>query len=230
VLTNRKPAHRTGRVQLIDATQWFKPLRKNLGKKNCEMSDGDIQRICETFLKCEESEQSKSFPNAAFGYWKVTVERPLRVRGIDPERAYSPKEIKALKESGERSEDAPPVIRKIHKKGTATDPLRGLFSTTIAGKPAIVEYEPDPDLRDTEQVPLLEEGGVEAFVRREVLPYAPDAWYEAESAKTGYEISFTRYFYKPQPLRTLEEIRADIVALEKETEGMLSEIIGSATR
>ncbi|HBL30030.1 MAG TPA: restriction endonuclease subunit S, partial [Acidobacteria bacterium] len=137
-----------------------------------------------------------------------------------------PKEIKALKETAERADDAPPVIRKIHKKGTAPDPLRGLFEATIAGKPAVVEYEPDPDLRDTEQVPLLEAGGIEAFLQREVLPHAPDAWYDPESVKTGYEISFTRYFYKPQPLRTLEEIRADILALEKETEGLLAEILG----
>jgi type I restriction enzyme M protein len=72
----------------------------------------------------------------------------------------------------------------------------------------------------------MEEGGIEAFIRRDVLPYAPDAWYDRDSVKTGYEISFTRYFYKPQPLRTLEEIRADIIALEKETEGLLSEIMG----
>ena len=128
VLSNRKPEHRAGRVQLIDATGWYKPLRKNLGKKNCELSEEDIQRICDTFLAFEETEQSRIFPNAAFGYWKVTVERPLRLRGIDPERAYSPKEIKALKESAERSEDAPPVIRKIHKKGAVADPLRGRFS------------------------------------------------------------------------------------------------------
>jgi type I restriction enzyme M protein len=227
VLTNRKPAHRKGRVQLIDATQWFKPLRKNLGKKNCELSDEDIQRICDTFLKFEDTEQSKIFPNAAFGYWKVTVERPLRLKDIDPERAYSPKEIKALKENAERSEEAPPVIRKIHKKGTVSDPLRGLFSAAIAGKPIVVEYEPDPDLRDTEQVPLLEEGGIEAFLRREVLPYASDTWFDADSVKTGYEISFTRYFYKPQPLRTLEEIRGEILALERETQGFITEIVGS---
>ena len=230
VLTNRKPAHRQGKVQLIDATQWFKPLRKNLGKKNCELSNEDIARICEAFLEFEESEQSKIFPNAAFGYWKLTVERPLRLTGIDPERAYSPKEIKVLKETAERADDAPPVIKKIHKKGTAADPLRGLFAATIAGKPAVVEYEPDPELRDTEQVPLLEQGRIEAFIRREVLPHAPDAWYVPDSVKTGYEISFTRYFYKPQPLRTLEEIRADILALEKETEGLLGEIIGGSTR
>ena len=226
VLSNRKPAHRKGKVQLIDATQWFKPLRKNLGKKNCELSDEDIARICDTFLAFEETEQSKIFPNAAFGYWKVTVERPLRLKGADPERAYAAKEIKALKETAERADDAPPVIKKIHKKGTAADPLRGLFEATIGGKPAVVEYEPDSDLRDTEQVPLLEDGGIEAFLRREVLPHAADAWYVPDSVKTGYEISFTRYFYKPQPLRTLEEIRADILALEKETEGLLGEIIG----
>src|SRR3989441_259105 len=79
VLGNRKPAHRKGKVQLIDATQWFKPLRKNLGKKNCELSEDDIEKICQTFLAFEEAEQSKIFPNAAFGYWKVTVERPLRL-------------------------------------------------------------------------------------------------------------------------------------------------------
>ncbi|WP_218185073.1 hypothetical protein [Methanogenium cariaci] len=86
----------------------------------------------------------------------------------------------------------------------------------------VVEYEPNSDLRDTEQVPLLEEGGIEAFLRREVLPYAPpDAWYTEESVKTGYEISFTRYFYKPKPMRSLEEIRADILAVRKEGEGVI---------
>src|SRR5438128_6354761 len=80
VLTNRKPAHRKGKVQLIDATPWFRPLRKNLGKQNCELSEDDIQRICETHLEFQETPESKIFPNAAFGYWKITVERPLRLR------------------------------------------------------------------------------------------------------------------------------------------------------
>ena len=225
VLGNRKPAHRQGRVQLIDATQWYRSLRKNLGSKNCELSGEDVQRICDAFLAFEETEQSKIFPNQAFGYWKVTVERPLRLEGIDPERAYAAKEIKALRAETERSETAPPVIKKVHRKGLQADPLRGLFPATVAGKPAVVEYEPDSDLRDTEQVPLLEEGGIEAFLRREVLPYAPHAWYVPDSVKIGYEISFTRHFYKPQPLRPLEEIRADILALERETEGLLGEIV-----
>ena len=226
VLTNRKPEHRKGKVQLIDATQWYKPLRKNLGKKNCELSEEDIARIVDTFQQFEESEQSKIFPNEAFGYWKVTVERPLKLKGIDPERAYTSAEIKKLKETCDRNDNATPVIRKIHKKGVAADPLRGLFETIIKGKPAVVEYEPDPDLRDSEQIPLLEEGGIDAFIRREVLPYAPDAWYTPDNIKTGYEISFTRYFYKPRPLRTLEEIRADIVTLKRESEGLVAEIVG----
>lgn len=172
VLSNRKPMHRKGRVQLIDASQWYRPLRKNLGKKNCELSHEDTQRILDTFLGFQESEESKIFDNEALGYWKVTVERPLRLEGIDAERVYKPAEIKKLKETSKRSESAPPVIRKVHKKGVKPDPLRGLFAATIDGKPAVVEYEPDSDLRDTEQVPLLEDGGIEAFLQREVLPYS----------------------------------------------------------
>ena len=228
VLSNRKAEHRRGKVQLIDATGWHRPLRKNLGKKTCELGEEDIGRICKTFLTFGESEQSRIFDNAAFGYCKVTVERPLRIAGADPDRAHKAAEIKKLKESGERGESAPAVIRKVHPRGTAADPLHGRFAATVQGRPAVVEYEPDPDLRDTEQVPLQEAGGIEAFLRREVLPYAADAWYQPDSVKIGYEISFTRYFYQPKPLRTLEQIRADILAVEQETEGLLAELLGTA--
>jgi type I restriction enzyme M protein len=276
VLSNRKPPHRRGSVQLIDATGWYKPLRKNLGKKNCELAEDDIRRICDVFLAFEESEQSKILPNAALGYWKVTVERPLRLRvdlaaervasfrrlcaevdeaplanlverlaarlGPGPHLDYNvflahveadaeqhnmklpARRLKLLQGAlAERDEVAQPVIRKQHKPGKAeAAPLQGRY--LVQGR--VVEYEPDPDLRDSEQIPLLEPGGIAAFLEREVLPYAPDAWYDPESVKTGYEISFTRYFYKPQPLRTLAEIRADILALEQETEGLLGEILG----
>ncbi len=221
MLTNRKPEHRRGKVQLIDATGWHRPLRKNLGKKNCELGEDDIARICQTFLAFEESEQSRIFDNAAFGYRKVTVERPLRIAEADPDRAYKAAGIKLLKEHGTRSEDAPPVIRRIHRRGAEADPLRGLFEATVGDRPAVVEYEPNPDLRDTERIPLQEESGIEAFLRREVLPYAGDAWYRPDSVKVGYEIGFNRYFYKPQPMRSLDEIRADILALEQESEGLL---------
>lgn len=280
VLGNRKPEYRQGKVQLIDATQWYRPLRKNLGKKNCELSDEDIRKICDTFLSFEGSEQSKIFPNAAFGYWKVTVERPLRLTvdlgdksrdafrkgcaetgeeqlaslidkaanklGFGPHNDFNlfisalealagesgvkltTKRLKLLQNSlAQRDESAERVVKKVHRSGkTEADQLRGLFEATVSGKHAVVEYEPDSELRDTEQIPLLEEGGIEAFIRREVLPHAVDAWIDESSVKVGYEISFTRYFYKPQPMRSLEEIRADILALEKETDGLLQEIIG----
>ena len=347
LLSNRKPAHRKGQVQLIDASQWFKPLRKNLGKKNCELSAQDIERISRTFLDFKEAPESKIFPNAAFGYWKVTVERPLRLhsqltlkaidslrfasgdedlRGalydelgdalfddfasvaaaleqrlaqwgsdddeeeegaeaapsglsekrrkklLDPktwerdgrlvkvatalrdsigdalfedhnlfreriDQALKASNIKVpaaelkliLKATSWRVDTAAPVIAKVHKAGKAeADPLRGLYAVEVAGKACLVEYEPDPDLRDTEQVPLLEDGGIESFIRREVLPYTPDAWIKQDATKVGYEISFTRHFYKPQPLRTLAEIRADILAVEREAEGLLDPILGES--
>ena len=351
VLSNRKPEHRRGKVQLIDATQWFKPLRKNLGKKNCELSPEDIERIGRTFLDFKETPESKIFPNAAFGYWKVVVERPLRLysqldlRTIETLRFTSgDEELRAAiyeefgdalfsdfsriapalekrlsewntgeaEEEGEEAEDAepkkmglsdkkqrkladpktwerdgrlvdvatklrealggelfkdfnvfrdrvdeavkkldlklsaadlkqilravswreesaPPVIAKVHKPGkTKADPLHGLHEAKVGGKPVVVEYEPDGDLRDTEQIPLLEKGGIEAFIRREVLPYTPDAWIKDGFAKIGYEISFTRHFYKPQPLRTLEEIAADILAVQKESAGVLDGLLMGA--
>lgn len=230
LISNRKPMPRKGKIQLIDATTWFKPLRKNLGKKNCELSEEDITRICDTFLQFEETEQSKIFPNKAFGYSKVVIERPLRLRGIDPTRVYSPKEIKVLLAENRKDEAGLPVLKKIYKEGKVDpDPLHGLFELKTGRKSYAVEYESDPELRDTEQVPLLEPGGIDAFVQREVLPHVPDAWIDQSSIKLGYEISFTRYFYKPQPLRSLEEIRADIISLEKETEGLLNEIIGKGS-
>jgi len=228
VITNRKPDHRRGKVQLIDATAWFRPLRKNLGKKNCELAEEHIDRIVTAFLAFEETEQSRIFDNDEFGYWKVTVERPLRAAGIEADRVYTAKEIRELKEEGRIKEDGIPVIRRIHQPGrTSADPLHGLLPMTIRGRPCVVEYEPDSDLRDTESVPLKEPGGIEAFIRREVLPHAPDAWVDPEKTEIGYEISFTRYFYKPQPLRSLDAIRADIVALEREAGGLLAEIIGA---
>ena len=208
VLGNRKPEHRKGKVQLIDATSIYQPLRKNLGKKNCELTAAQISQITDMFLAFEENEQSKIFPNEAFGYWKITVERPLRILGIEPEQVYSPKEIKALRAERGVDPSAPPVIRKRTKTG--------------------VEFEPDPDLRDTEQVPLLEEGSIEAFFQREVLPHVPDAWIDHSRTQIGYEISFTRYFYKPQPLRPLDEIIVDLDALQVEAEGLLEKIIGGA--
>ncbi len=274
VLSNRKPDHRQGQVQLIDASEWYQPLRKNLGQKNCELAEADIQRIVETFLAFEETEQSKLFPNQAFGYWKITVERPLRLR-VDLSEAARARLREACREDDDlevadlvdklaaelgpgplmdynaflsrvekaadfrfykrhqntiqdtltqADEAAAPVISKILKRAQP-DPLHGRFAVEIDGQPRVVEYESDTDLRDTEQIPLLEEGGIEGFFRREVLPYVPDAWIDDGKTKIGYEISFNRYFYEPEPLRSLADIRADIEALEQETDGLLEQIL-----
>ncbi|MBF0108690.1 MAG: SAM-dependent DNA methyltransferase [Magnetococcales bacterium] len=283
VLSNRKAPERRGKVQLIDATAWFKPLRKNLGKKNCELGSDDLRRICDAFLNREENEQSKVFPNEAFGYWKVTVERPLRLMvdlsagmvrkfrktcadvgegdladlvenlvtplGHGPhgdfnrflEQVESAAKAQGMRMTAKRQKllmtglgvkdpGAEPVIKQVTRAKAGADQeqdaLHGSYHRVVSGKPMVVEYEPDTDLRDTEQVPFLEEGGVEVFIRREVLPHAPDAWIDAGKTAIGYEISFTRHFYKPQPLRTLEEIEADIRDLEKETDGLLDDVIG----
>ena len=230
VLTNRKPEHRKGHVQLIDATKWLTPLRRNLGQKNCELSPENIRQIVDAFMDFEDTEQSRIFPNEAFGYWKVTVERPLRLAGTDLERVYKAAEIKKLKAENEKDENAAPIIRKALPASAEANRLEGRVAVTLKGKPAVVEYEPDTDMRDTEQVPLLHTGGIEAFLEEEVLPYAPDAWYNPEAMRVGYEINFNRHFYKPQPMRSLEEIRADILALERETEGLLTEIMGAGTQ
>ncbi len=284
LLSNRKAPERRGKVQLIDATGWFEPLRKNLGKKNCRLGEEHIRRICDLIKNPRETEQSKLLPNRHFGYWKIIVERPLRLRVdlggdrlvalneaceqarepelpeliqqladergsgpfldynafIDQVRAeakawdlrWTAKKTKLLREHlCETDEQAEPVIKKARKLGKAEpDPLHGRFEMDVNGKPAVVEYEPDTSLRDSEQVPLLEEGGIEAFFRREVLPYVPDAWIDATKTQIGYEISFTREFYKPTPLRPLEAIVADIRALEHETEGLLDEILVEVER
>lgn len=233
VLSNRKQARREGKVQLIDATSWFTPLRKNLGEKNCELSAANIEAIMQTFNAFDESEKTESrvFDNSDFGYYKVAVNRPLRLVGAELGRVYKPAEIRALKEGSERADDAPPVIKKLHKLGTSADPIRGLFETEVDGKTRVVEYERDAEMSDTEQIPITEaagdsSSGIEAFIRREVLPYAPDAWIDESKIKVGYEVSFARHFYKPKPLRALGEIRDDILALEAETDSLLSEVIG----
>lgn len=279
ILSNRKSPKRKGKVQLIDASEWFVPLRKNLGEKNCEISDEQIKQICDLVTNPKETEKSKIFPNQAFGYWKVTVDRPLRLRtNLDEESLKRFERICKSEKDGEmfdfilkassllgpgphldfnkmtesldkiasdqkfkmtskrskliqtnltaKDESAAPVIKHIHKAGkTQPDPIHGLFDVEINGHACVVEYEPDSDLRDNEQVPLLEKGGIDTFFKREVLPYATDAWIDQSKTVIGYEISFTRHFYKPAPMRSLDEIVAEIKALEKETEGLLSGII-----
>jgi type I restriction enzyme M protein len=167
-------------------------------------------------------------PHLDFNVFLAAVEADAESHGVK----LPAKRMKLLKtELAERDEKAQPVILKVHKAGKANAaPLYGRYEMEVDGKSAVVEYEPDTALRDTEQVPFLEKDGIEAFFVREVQPHLPDAWIAKTATKIGYEVSFTRYFYKPQPLRSLDEIRSDIVALEEEAKGLLGEIIGGAIR
>lgn len=258
VLSNKKPKHRKGKVQLIDATQWFTKLRKNLGAKNCEFSPEQIQQITRAFLDFKETEQSKIFDNADFGYWQITVERPLRLRADLSADAVARLRA-ACKEAKE--ELFAKVVERVATKLKAgqhrdfnkvwdaivadaddhdakiTSKREKLFRETLCqrderaepiikkrGKDGSVEYEPDPELRDNENVPLKD--SIEGYFKREVLPHIPDAWIDHDKTVKGYEISFTKYFYKYQPLRNLDAIAADLTKLENDTAGLLQKIVG----
>lgn len=229
VVTNRKEPRRKGLVQLIDATAIKTPLRKNLGEKNCETNAEDRRKILDLLLNFEENEQSKIFKNEEFGYWEITVERPLRLRVKDD---FS------LEESALKTEDVRKCLDALSKVPTSTpkddwnkwaDALKltqGLKKKlrdiiTVKDETAkAVEGECDPDLRDTEQVPLLYVGGIEGFMQNEVLPYVPDAYLNPDATKIGYELSFTKYFYKPAKLRELADIRADLHSIQEEADAL----------
>jgi len=174
-VTNKKAPHRKGKVQLINATDFFKPMKKSLGSKRKEISEEQRKQIIELYTAFEENEHSKIYPNSYFGYTKVTVEQPT------------------LDEAGK-------VI--LNRKG---------------------EAKPDPKKRDTERIPLGED--IDAYFKREVAPHLPDAWMDRDKDKVGYEINFTKYFYKYKPLRPLAEIKKDLLALEEEMEGMMKKVL-----
>jgi type I restriction enzyme M protein len=259
VVTNKKPDHRKGKIQLMNAVDWFSPLRKNLGKKNCELKEEHIRLITDTFLQFKESENSKIFPNEEFGYWKITVERPLRLK-VELNNEI----LKKFKKVCEEADELPVYnsIERLAKKigggphkdfnkfyehfADDCDELNvkvnakreKLIKTELAVKDegadrvikkelkdGSIEYEPDTDLRDTEQVPLLEDGGIKSFFEREVMPYVPDAWIDESKTTIGYEVPFTRYFYKYEPLRDTKEIAEDILKLENETDSLLNRIV-----
>lgn len=241
VISNRKEARRRGKVQLIDATKIFTPLRKNLGEKNCETNEQDREAILRLLMDFKENEQSKIFPNEEFGYWSVTVERPLRLRLQDdltlanaPLKAEEKEKcLKALSEVEldpmDWNKNAAALLAV---KGMSKGLLKKLrtYITMRDGNAAAVEIEPgkyeaDPALRDTEQVSLRYPGGIDAFMENEVLPYAHDAYYEPDKVVVGYELSFTKYFYKPVELRSIADITTDITAIEDDLRGVISDIL-----
>lgn len=311
IVTNRKEERRRGKVQLIDATSIKTPLRKNLGNKNCEASDNDRAAIVKLLTDFVENDKSKIFDNREFGFWQITVDRPLRqsislsidalqktvnsfVRkdvslsdecivqlmqlDIDiPLQVAIPevsedesifdskfarfRKMKLAKTTGQIMADmvlscALTVlcdmleektewldVQEFEEKFNSDTRVKQLKFTWSKiedvflyiskkvnpdAKPVVKDGKlvPDPALRDTEQVPLLYQGGIEEFMRNEVLPYAPDAFVDDDATVIGYELSFTKYFYKPIELRTLKDIREEIRKIESRTDGLLNEILG----
>lgn len=216
-------------------------LRKNMGKKNCEFTPEIRQEIMRLFLNMEENDVSMIFDNDEFAYWNVTVERPLRLRVL-PE-----KEVPEVYDNGKllfKKATELEDVRKAVKAAIASAPLDDWEAFAEATKlkktqlkkirPYITETdpkakpiagEPDPELRDTENIPFKYDGGIEAFIEAEVKPYAPDAYLDESKTKIGYEISFTKYFYKPVELRSMDDILASLKQLEEESAGVMDEII-----
>lgn len=236
VLSNKKEERRKGKIQLIDAIAMKSTLRKNMGEKNCELTPELRDEIMRIFMEMEENSVSRVFDNREFGYWSITVERPLRLR-VYPDRTIPADIFKKSAEleqvqkaigsvpAGTPTDDwivfakatklKAAVLKKIRPFITEKDPM----AQPIAG-------EPDTDLRDTEIIPFTYEGGIDTFIKNEVLPYAPDAWVDEKKTQIGYELSFTKYFYQPVQLRSMEEIVSDLKNLESESDGMLAEILG----
>ena len=253
IVTNRKRPERQGKVQLINATGFSKKMRKSLGNKRNELSDEHIEEITRIYGEFAEGEHCKIFANEAFGYRKITVERPLklnfavseeRLEQLQVEKAWQkvkePEAVLAMLRGmlGETWMERPAFEAALKSAAQAAGlkldaPPRKAVLTSLSERDETASVcldakgraEPDAELRDTENVPLGEDFG--AYMAREVLPYVPDAWVDEAKTKVGYEINFNRYFYKYVPSRPLAEIEADIRALETEIVQMLGEITGS---
>ena len=235
ILSNKKEDRRKGKIQLIDATAMKSALRKNMGKKNCEFTEEIRKEIVRIFLTMEESEASMILNNEDFGYWCVTVERPLRLR-VCPDRAIPADAFKksdeynsviaAIKKAAKTAplDDWTAFAKATRLKAAALKKVRP-FITEKDPTAQLIEGEPDVDLRDTENIPFTYEGGIDAFMKNEVLTYAPDAWVDEKKTQIGYEISFTKYFYKPVELREMSDILNSLSTLEQEADGLLAGIM-----
>lgn len=279
LLTNRKEEKRKNKVQLINATSFWVPMRKSLGDKRREISADQIKQITGIYQAFEEGEHSKIFDTTDFGYRKITVERPLRlnfqasperIARLRDEKAFinlavskkKNKDEKAAEEAQGRTQqeailetlaampdtlftDRPSFEKQLDKAIRNSGlklaaPVRKAILSALSERDETAEIcrdregspEPDPELRDTENVPLKED--IQAFFDREVKPHVPDAWIntairdhkDGQIGRVGYEINFNRYFYKYQPPRPLEEIEADIRVLDQEILEMLREVAG----
>jgi type I restriction enzyme M protein len=264
IVTNRKSEKRKGKVQLVDARESWVKMRKSLGEKRKEISPDQIDDIARLYGDLVENDRVKIFPNEGFGYMRITVERPLRLRWEigeetlsrlaettawaqlgDQDRSDLTQRLESLVSSGTPQRDV--LAKKIGKIPKSME--KALWdAVAVRDREALVvvnrkgEPEPDPELRDNENVPLpklrmawLEDPtsrlecveyrtAIEDYMKAEVLPYVPDAWVDHDKTKIGYEIPLTRYFYTYRPPRPLEEIDAEIKALEVEIQSLLRKV------
>ena len=277
VLTNRKLHDRKGKIQLIDATKSFIKMRRSLGNKRHEIGDGQegkpdqIAEVSRLYGNFRQRKRVKIFDNEDFGYYRITVERPLRLNFlVNNERLGQIKETKAFANlaTSKKRKDRKAAQKEIEAGMQFQAQILGVLEElksigmkknrnefvellkkkfTVAGLKiptplfkaiymALAERdetsdicldnkgnpEPDPELRDYENVPLKED--IQKYMEREVLPHVPDAWIDESKTKIGYEINFNRYFYKYEPPRSLEDIESDLKAIEKEIADMLAEV------
>ncbi len=269
IVTNRKEDERKGKIQLINAVDFYNKMKKSLGNKRNEVSPNNIDTITKLYGDFKENEFSKIFDNKDFGYQRITVERPLKLNfHISEERIERLKEEKGFTnlasskkkdnaaekeiEEGKRLQDSIlemlssmssdklyknrdefTRLLKLQIKKSGIDVKPPLLKTLLKAlseqdETADVctkkgELEPDTNLRDYENVPLKED--IQTYFEREVIPHVPDAWIDDSKTKIGYELNFTKEFYKYTPLRSLDDIRTDIMALEEEMEGLLKEAV-----
>jgi type I restriction enzyme M protein len=264
IVTNRKRPERRGKVQLVDARDYWIKMRKSLGDKRKQLSDEQIDEVTRLYADFTESDKVKVFPNEAFGYQRITVERPLRLRWeVTGETLGQLAETKQWTKLDEADRADLTARLKALEGTSATD--KSTLAQKVGAVPKVIEKqlwdilavadpeapivtsrkgvpEPDADLRDNENVPLpvglvpwaedvtdrLEtvqyRSAVDDYVAAEVLPYVPDAWVDYSKTKIGYEIPLTRHFYQYVPPRPLEEIDAEIKALEAEIQELLREV------
>jgi len=266
ILTNEKPSERTGKIQLINATSFFKKMRRSLGKKRKEIGKENVLKILELYDKFKENEYCKIFRNEEFGYTKVVVERPMQLNyQISEERLENLYAIKSFSKLAESKEENPEeklkeeeegkkkqeeIINTLKKIGDkqyknwddfeekVKEITKSLDLTPVFIKNIILalsehddnadyvtdnkgKKKPDSNLRDSEKVPLKED--IEKYFEKEVLPYYSDAWMDRTKDKIGYEINFTKYFYKYVPPRSLEDIENDIDKVTKEIQELVKE-------
>lgn len=253
ILTNKKDEKRKGTIQLIDATSMKSLLKKNIGEKNSEITPSIRRTIVDLYLSYRDADPKYSmvFPNEEFGYYAVDVQRPLRLKVdmaeekieqlltegkdndllavvrkyLDEQKTRSVNSFNSFIDEIEKVAKAEGVKLTAKRKKLLRDYLTYVSEDAEPVIDSKGNIEPDKNLKDSEQIPMLYEGGIEGFLAKEIKPYVPDAWIDEKSASIGYELSFTKYFYKPVDLRPVEDIIEDLRSLEKESDGVLSGIM-----